>query len=91
MTESYGDCVLVFSPNGEKLRSFGTHGSGQGQFKYPYGVAVDGEGNILVADVNNDRIQKFTVKGQFLAAVGTKGSGPLQFCYPIDIALKDFL
>ena len=88
VTESDGDCVSVFSPNGEKLRSFGTHGSGQGQFKYPYGVAVDGEGNILVADGHNHRIQKFTVKGQFLAAMGTKGSGPLQFCYPIDIAFN---
>ena len=64
----------MFSPNGEKLRSFGTCGSGQGQFKYPYGVAVDGEENILVADCHNHRIQKFTAEGLFLAAMGTKGS-----------------
>ena len=88
VTEYRGDCVSVFSPNGEKLQSFGTHGSGKGQFKYPYGVAVDGYGNILVADCNNDRIQKFTAEGQFLAAVGTEGSGPLQFCYPTDIAFN---
>ena len=88
VTECDGDCVSVFSPNGEKLRSFGTLGSGQGQFKYPYGVAVDGEGNILVADGHNHRIQKFTEQGQFIAAVGTKGSGPLQFDYPIDIVFN---
>ena len=50
VTEWSGHCVTVFSPSGEKLRSFGTHGSGQGQFQLPHGVAVDGEGNILVAD-----------------------------------------
>ena len=88
VTESDEDCVSVFSPNGEKLRSFGTHGSGQGKFKYPCGVAVDGEGNILVADGHNHRIQKFAAEGQFLAAVGTEGSGPLQFRCPTDIAFN---
>ena len=88
VTEAGGHCVSVFSPNGEKLRSFGTGGSGVRQFKYPFGLAVDGEGNILVADCNNNRIQKFTAEGQFFAAVGTKGSGPLQFSYPSDIAFN---
>ena len=88
VTECGRHCVSVFSLNGDKLRSFGTHGSGLGQFKYPFGVAVDGEGNILVADNNNNRIQKFTAEGQFLAAVGTKGSGPLQFDYSTDIAFN---
>ena len=50
VTEWAGHCVSVFSPSGEKLRSFGTRGSGQGQFDRPTGVAVDGEGNILVVD-----------------------------------------
>ena len=88
VTEGSGHCVSVFSPNGEKLRSFGTHGPGVGQFKYPYGVAVDGEGNILVVNNNNHCIQKFTKEGQFLSAVGTKGSGPLQFWYPTGIAFN---
>ena len=82
------NCVSVFSPNGDKLRSFGTKGSGQGQFMHPSGVAVDGEGNILVADSDNNRIQKFTAEGQFLTAVGTKGSGPLQFDQLGDIAIN---
>ena len=81
-------CVSVFSPSGEKLRSFGTHGSGQGQFDCPCGIAMDGEGNILVIDFRNHRIQKFTAEGQFLAAVGTEGSRPLQFSYPTDIAFN---
>ena len=82
-------CVSVFSPSGGKLRSFGTGGSGQGQFNGPSGVAVDGEGNILVADTGNHRIQKVTAEGQFLAAVGTKGNRPraLQFNAPVESSL----
>ena len=86
VTDSDRHCVSVFSPSGEKLRSFGKHGCGQGEFDHPYGIAVDGEGNILVVDGRNHRIQKFTAEGQFLTAVGTNGSGPLQFFHPTDIA-----
>ena len=83
-----GACrVSVFSASGEKLRSFGSRGSGQGQFEGPSGVAVDGEGNILTADTNH-HIQKFTSEGQFLTAVGTESSGHLQFNYPRGIAFN---
>ena len=77
------DSIHVFSPSGEKLQSFGTRGA------KPGGVAVDGEGNVLVADTGNHRIQKFTAEGQFLTAVGTKGIRPLQFTKPSDIAISD--
>ena len=82
------DCVSVLSPNGTKLRSLGTRGFGPGQFLTPRGVAVDDEGNILVADSANDCIQKFTNHGQFLASVGTGGTRPLQFRSPKDIAFN---
>ena len=49
VTERDRHYVSIFSPSDEKLRSFGTHGSGQGQFEDPRGVAVDGDENILVA------------------------------------------
>ncbi len=61
----------MFSPRGEKLRSFGTHGSGKGQLWGPSGVAVDGEGNLLVADRDYHLIQKFTADGHFLEAFGS--------------------
>ena len=88
VTENDRHCVTVFSPSGEKIQSFGTHGSGQGQFCYPSCVAVDGDGNRLVTDSYNGRIQKFTADGQFLTAVGTAGNRPLKFIFPIGIAFN---
>ena len=87
ISEEQKHCISILSLSSEERRlTFGTNGSGQGQFCVPRGVAVDGEGNILVVDYYNHRIQKFTANGQFLSAVGTGGEGPLQFCFPSDIA-----
>ena len=79
VTEGGIHCVSVFNPSGKKLRSFGTRGSGKGEFIDPRGVAVDRGGNILVADNSNKRIQKFTVEGKFLAAVDIKGPTDIAF------------
>src|SRR5438445_13041698 len=40
------------------VTKWGSQGGGDGQFANPTGVAVDGSGNVFVADGNN-RIQKF--------------------------------
>ena len=88
VTEWSGHCVSVFSQSGERLRSFGTRGSGQRQFACPTGVAVDGNNNIFVVDYCNHRIQKFTSDGQFLTSVGTYGNGPLLFSGPIGITVN---
>ncbi len=79
VTEVGAYCVTVFTPDGDKLRSFGSQGSGIGQFKSPYGVAVDSDDNIYVGDLINHRIQKFSLAGEPLASVGCKGSKPLEF------------
>lgn len=47
----------VFTPEGELVLKFGSNGEGNGQFNAPTGVAVDINGNIIVADWGNSRIQ----------------------------------
>ena len=88
VTEEGKFMVSVFSPDGERLQSFGSRGSGQRQFDQPWGITTDGDGNILVADYGNCCIQKFTASGQFLSAVGRRGNGPLQFNHPMEIAFN---
>ena len=83
-----GNCISIFNSRGEKIRSFGSGGSGHGQFDGLRGVAIDDDGNILVVDGHNHRIQKFSSDGRFIAAVGTKGSGQLQFWTPTGIKVN---
>ena len=45
----------------------GGKGTEEGQFDSPTGIAVDGNGNILVADTGNGRIEKFSPTGTFSA------------------------
>ena len=43
------------------------------QFVRPQGVCVDQEGNIIVADSRNHRIQIFQPNGNFLCSFGSHG------------------
>ena len=52
--------IKIFYPNGNLMSSFGSYGSGNGQFNSPFGIAVDSSWNIYVADNSNYRIQKFS-------------------------------
>jgi DNA-binding beta-propeller fold protein YncE len=65
----------------------GGNGVGTGKFDSPTGIAVDPNGNILVADTGNGRIQKFSSSGTSLSTIGTKGSGPGQLGLPRGIAI----
>jgi streptogramin lyase len=66
---------------------WGSGGTGDGQFNTPGGLALDGEGNLYVADVRNNRVQKFDSKGTFLRKWGSYGPGDGQFAYPQDVAV----
>jgi DNA-binding beta-propeller fold protein YncE len=65
----------------------GGKGSRKSQFDSPAGIAVDGSGNVLVADTNNGRIEKFSPTGTFLNIMGSKGSGHGQLGQPNGIAI----
>ena len=68
---------------------FGSRGSGQGQFRYPRGIAIDSQELVYVADGGNCRIQQFTPEGKHLSSFGTKGFAPGHLTFPRDIAVDD--
>jgi DNA-binding beta-propeller fold protein YncE len=65
----------------------GGKGRNKGQFDSPVGIAVDANGNILVADTGNGRIEKFSPTGTFLSIMGIKGTGHGQLGDPNGIAI----
>jgi len=65
----------------------GGRGSGKGQFDSPTGIAIDRNGDVLVADTTNGRLEKFSSTGTFLSNIGTKGAGPGQLGAPGGIAI----
>ena len=52
-----------------------------GGVKYPYGISVDGAGNVLVAEYGSHRISKFSPEGRLIAAAGGAGAGPGELCF----------
>jgi DNA-binding beta-propeller fold protein YncE len=59
--------IVKFSPNGEVLTTWGTSGTGDGQFNDHTSVAVNLKNNkVYVADPINKRIQVFDSNGKFL-------------------------
>jgi DNA-binding beta-propeller fold protein YncE len=70
------DILKISSDGTQCLKKWGTKGTGAGQFKNPYGVAIAtdpvlGKQAVYVADSNNNRIQEFDTSGNFVAQWGS--------------------
>ncbi len=63
--------VMVFDRDLKQVLEFGREGTGQGEFSYPNGIALDRQGQIYVTDSNNGRVQVFSPKGEFLELFGS--------------------
>ena len=58
--------VSKFSGDGSFLMSWGTTGSGVGEFNVPHTIAIDSQNRVFVGDRGNNRIQIFDQSGNFL-------------------------
>ncbi|MGH7741822.1 MAG: 6-bladed beta-propeller [Candidatus Eiseniibacteriota bacterium] len=78
--------VKKLAHDGAVLTSWGSYGTGAGQFDSPTRAAVDPSGNVYVVDYGNNRVEIFSNDGAYLGQFGGTGSGPGQFAGPIGIA-----
>jgi trimeric autotransporter adhesin len=69
------------------VTKWGSDGITDGKFSLPTAVTVDSEGNVYVADMNNNRIQKFNSTGGFITKWGSEGTSDGQFSYPFGVAV----
>ena len=79
--------IQVLNPDLTFSHSFGSKGSANGQFQYPYDIAIDNQGLVYVTDWGNHCIQKFFPDGKFVGQFGTKGSCPGQLNSPNGITI----
>jgi len=83
VTDTYNSTIRKITPGGVVSTLAGsagqtgsTDGSGSvARFAFPVGVAVDGSGNVYVADSSNDTIRKITSGGVVSTLAGSPGMG----------------
>jgi NHL repeat len=71
--------VAKFTRDGVFVKSWGSRGNGDSQFKSAHGIAVDAGGNVYVGDRGNNRIQVFDNDGNFKSSI-TSGGDPEAIC-----------
>jgi hypothetical protein len=60
VTDRSNNQVLEFNASGTYVGQWGSYGTVPGEFETPSGIAVDGTGNVYVADWGDGRVQKFS-------------------------------
>ncbi len=58
--------ISVFDRSGKFLRFIGKTGTGPGEFRTPHALEFDSQGQLVVADRHNHRIQVLTKQGTFV-------------------------
>ena len=91
-----GGQITTYAGNGTPGDAYHGSNAAAAQFRYPFGLAVDGTGNLYVSDALSFRVHKIAADGtiSLVAGVGTQGylgDGGLataaQLAYPTHLAL----
>ncbi|MFT4040268.1 MAG: NHL repeat-containing protein [Thermomicrobiales bacterium] len=89
LTCDSGTCVGKNSNCPTKVtfqNTWGSNGSGNGQFANPWGATYDSSGTVYITDSGNSRWQVFSADGTYQAKYGSLGNDDDQFQTPQGIA-----
>lgn len=67
--------------------TYGSAGTGNGQFNAPYGIATDNT-YLYITDNGNDRVQKLNLSGTYITQWGSTGTGNGRFISPLAVAVN---
>ena len=59
LSDFWNHCVYVFNQDGEQIHKFGKEDQGIGEFYYPFGIALDNTGHIIVVCEKNTNCLHF--------------------------------
>jgi DNA-binding beta-propeller fold protein YncE len=80
VADGYGNSVVHrFAADGAHVSTWGSPGSGPGEFSTPHSIWVDQQDRVLVADRENNRIQVFDRAGTYITSWA-------DFYHPMDIS-----
>jgi DNA-binding beta-propeller fold protein YncE len=86
VADTFNHRIVCLSPHGDPIRLIGILGDGPGEFRFPRGVACDGQ-YLYVAETGNCRLQRLSLDGTPQLATGAYGHGAGAFFKPHGIAL----
>jgi sugar lactone lactonase YvrE len=89
--DSQGRRAAKLDESGKVLLTFGSSGSGAGQFRDPTAIAVSGNGMVFVADRSNRNVQIFRGDGVFLNALNGDNAGRLSEPVAMVFDQRDYL
>ncbi|HXR30014.1 MAG TPA: hypothetical protein VN752_02595, partial [Solirubrobacterales bacterium] len=64
-----GQQIQKYNSSGQSLKQLASWGSGNGQVVFPLDLTFDAQGDLWVADTENDRVQEFDSEDKFSKAI----------------------
>lgn len=88
VTDSCNHRIGRVSLDGKLVKWLGGAGEGPGEFSYPYGVVLLGDGTAMVSEFGNNRLQRIDLaNGESLGIYGQAGRGVGQLATPWAMAI----
>lgn len=88
ITDSCNHRIVVYKTDGTFVRNMCHVGSGLGELRFPYGLADDGDGHLVVCEFGNNRVQWIEkATGRGVRAWGAAGREPGFLAYPWGVAV----
>lgn len=81
--------IMTLDSHGKVLRSVGLMGRNKEEFRFPFMLDKDVDGNLYIVEVINTRVQVLTPDGRHSRFIGDWGIEPGQFFRPKGIAVSD--
>ncbi len=89
VSEFHGNRIAKCNLKGEKISTFGTRGTGAGEFLGPQYLSSDGKGYLYVTDIGNRCFHKYDLDGNYIFTVGGKTGLFPGFALPTGIAVRE--